>query len=105
MIAFYLLLASDFLNYSKSKYFPSYLPRTDRRVVRIVAPLLLIAGVWMYVYIYGWGTGLLMALAAVTLAMSLIRFFAVLGKEYFYGLAAVVHVFALLEVVTYAGQP
>ncbi len=104
MLPFYLLMVSDLLYYSKSKYFPPYLPRVTRRVVYIVAPLLLIAGSWLYVYAYGWASGLLLAFCAVALAMSLTRFFAVLGKGYFYGLMILIHVFVLLEVLVYAGQ-
>ncbi len=104
MVAFYLLLASDFLYYSESKYFPSYLPRVTHGIVRIAAPLLLIAGSWLYVHAYGWASGLLLAFCAVALAMSLTRFFAVLGKGYFYGLMILIHLFVLLEVVVYAGK-
>ena len=57
-------------------------------------------GTALYVGGEGWVSGLLLSLCASTLALMLIQFAAILGKWYFYGLVALTHGLALIDLVS-----
>jgi hypothetical protein len=88
-----------YLYYSRSKYYPDFLFNPRFRYARFVGLIFTIAGSLLYVRTDGWAGGLLLALAACTLAMGMVELFAVLGKFYFYGMAVVIHVLLLIQLI------
>jgi hypothetical protein len=102
MVEFYLLAAGVYLYYSKSKYSPDFLFRATPGLAFWFGNALLLTGTLAYVFHYGWASGLLVALCAASLAATLLPFFAVLGKKYFYGLAILVHSLLLVDLISYA---
>ena len=102
MLPFYFILLGMYLYYSKSKYFPLFLFRLYFPASIWLGVLSILLGTAGYVLTDGWAGGLLLSLAACSLAMVMIQFFAVLGKRYFYGLVAVVHCLVLTELFFYA---
>ncbi|WP_234645736.1 hypothetical protein [Dyadobacter sp. CY356] len=99
----YLIMLGMYLFYCKSKYFPDFLFRPAVGRLRLIGLLFTVAGSILCVRIGGWAGGLLTALAASMLAMGMIQLFAVLGKKYFYGMALIVHVLLLIELIYDAG--
>ena len=102
MTAFYLILMGTYLFYSKSKYFPLYLPKGLGMLNSPIAIVLLLAGTGLYIYSNEWAGGLLLAVAASSLAMAMTQFLCVLGRPYFYSFVFFVHGLVLIELVTYA---
>lgn len=102
MTQFYLILAGMYLYYSNSRYFPDFLFKPDLRWIQLIGTLLSGAGTLLYIWSDGWAGGLLLSLTACTLAMGIVQLFGVLGKAYFYGLAAVVHFLLILDLLSYA---
>lgn len=103
MLPLYAILFGSYLHYSKSKYFPSFLSGIRFAGSNWMGSLFILLGSALYVRSEGWAGGLLLSLAACSLSMILIQLFAVLGKQYFYGLMAVVHGLVLVELLHYAG--
>lgn len=101
MIAFYLIFAASYLFYTRSKYFPPYLPKFP--AATWAGCVLLLGGAAFFIQSDGWAGGLLLWLVAATLAMSLVRLFAVLGSRYFYGLLIALHLFLIANLISYAG--
>ncbi|MCF0060729.1 hypothetical protein MUK70_15920 [Dyadobacter chenwenxiniae] len=99
MPQFYFIFLGMYLYYSKSKYYPDFLFSPRFRSVRLFGLLFTIAGSLLYVRADGWAGGLLLALAASMLAMGMVQLFAVLGKYYFYGMAVVIHVLLLIQLI------
>ena len=102
MLAFYFILLGMYLYYSKSKYFPLFLFKLSFPGSIWLGAISILLGTALYILSDGWAGGLLLSLAACSLAMVLIQFFAVLGKKYFYGLVAIVHGLVLIELISYA---
>ncbi|WP_221394087.1 hypothetical protein [Dyadobacter sp. NIV53] len=102
MIAFYLILISAYLFYSRSKYFPQNLPKTSETVATWIATVLLVTGTALFVRSDDWAGGLIIALAACSLAMTLVQLFAVVGRIYFYGFTAIIHGLLFIELLSYA---
>lgn len=99
MTQFYFIYLGMYLYYSKSKYYPDVLFTPQFRSTRLIGLLFTIAGSLLYVRMEGWAAGLLLALAASMLAMVIVQLFAVLGKFYFYGVAVVLHVLLLIQLI------
>lgn len=102
MLPFYFILTGIYLYYSKSKYFPSFLPAIRFNGTRAIAFLFLIIGMAYFVYSEGWASGILLSLTTSTLGMIIVQLFSVLGRKYFYGLVVVVHALVLIELISYA---
>ncbi|WP_031526039.1 hypothetical protein [Dyadobacter crusticola] len=102
MAAFYLILVGVYSYYSKSKYCPEYLIKLPAGFAKLVGSLLLLIGTALFVYNEEWATGLLLAVAACSLAATLIPFTAVLGKRYFIALTVLVHILLVANIFTYA---
>jgi hypothetical protein len=102
MTAFYLILAGMYLYYSKSKYFPHFIFKPNFPGQTWLGLLLTVGGSALFIQSDGVARGLLMAVTACTLAMGMVQLFAVLGKTYFYGMAMVVHLLLLFDLLSYA---
>jgi hypothetical protein len=99
MSQFYFIFLGMYLYYSKSKYYPYFLFSPRFRSVRLIGLFFTIAGSLLYVRTDGWAGGLLLTLAASMLAMGMVQLFAVSGKFYFYGIAVVIHVLLLIQLI------
>lgn len=99
MAIFYLFVAGAYLYYCKSKYFPSGIFKFLTPWSSWLALVVCGVGTALCVVSEGWASGLLLALCAFSLALMLVPFAAVLGKRYFYGLLALVHSFALIDLL------
>ena len=102
MLAFYFILIGMYLFYTRSKYFPAFLSRPNIPMVKSWGTVFLVIGTGIYVQSDGWAGGLLLAFVAFSLAMCLTQFFATLGRKYFYGMAVIIHLFLLIELIYYA---
>ena len=102
MLAFYFILIGMYLFYTRSKYFPAFLFRPNIPMVKSWGTVFLVIGTGIYVHSDGWAGGLLLAFVAFSLAMCLTQFFATLGRKYFYGMAVIIHLFLLIELISYA---
>lgn len=103
MLSFYFTLVGIYLYYSNSKYFPSFLFRPVFPGSAWVGAGLIGVGAALLVRSDGWAGGLLLSLVAASLAAIILQFFAVLGRAYFYGLMAFVHIFLLIDLINHAG--
>ena len=99
MISLYLFLVGCYLYYIRSKYFPGSILNFKPSVPSWLWIPLFVSAAGMYVFREGWVSGLLLSLCAVSLALMLVQFAAVLGKKYFYGLAILSHGLVLLELL------
>lgn len=99
MISFYFFLVGCYLYYTRSKYFPESLSNfRPSSPSWLWIPLFALA-TGIYVFREGWASGLLLTLSAISLALILVQFTAVLGKKYFYGLVIVSHGLVLFELI------
>ncbi|WAC13037.1 hypothetical protein [Dyadobacter pollutisoli] len=102
MPSFYLIFLGMYLYYFKSKYYPHFLYSPQVPAARLIGLLLTISGSLLYVRADGWAGGLLLALAASMSAMCMVQLFAVMGKFYFYGIALVIHILLLIQLICHA---
>lgn len=102
MLAFYFILIGTYLFYSRSKYFPAFLFRPNIPTVKSLGTVFLVIGTGIYVHSDGWAGGPLLSLVAFSLAMCLTQLFSTLGRLYFFGAAAIIHLFLLIELISYA---
>ena len=102
MLPFYFILLGTYLFYARSKYFPAGIFRPLFAGSNWLGFTFLLIGSAIFVRSDGWAAGLLLTLAAASLAMMTIQFFAVIGSKYFYGLMALIHYLVLIELLSYA---
>lgn len=100
MAIFYLFVFGAYLYYCKSKYFPAGIYKFPASWSSWLGLALFATGTALYVSSEGWASGMLLALCAVTVALMLIQFAAILGKWYFYGLVILTHGLALIDLVS-----
>ena len=99
MALFYLFLIGVYLYYCQSKYFPAGLYKFKTAWSPWLSLTFFSIATAIFVRQEGWASGLLMALCALSLALMLIQFTAVLGKPYFYSLVIVAHGLALIDLI------
>ena len=102
MLAFYFILLGCYLFYCRSKYFPKFLPGVTFPASSWLGVILLSAGIFQFASSNGWVAGILIALAAASLGITMLQFFAVLGRRYFYSFVAVIHLLLLFQIVNHA---
>jgi len=99
MVSFYLFLTGCYLYYTRSKYFTGVTRPVNREIAKWLWIPLFISATSLLIRNDGWVSGLLLAVVTCSLALMLVQFASVLGKNYFYGLAVLVHGLVLLEIL------
>lgn len=99
MVSIYLFSIGSYLYYCQSKYFPAGLYKVDASWSSWLGFALFLVATSLFVQSEGWVSGLLLALCALSLALLLIQFAAVLGKGYFYSLLVLVHGLVLIDLI------
>ncbi|GAB4047508.1 hypothetical protein GCM10028810_30730 [Spirosoma litoris] len=99
MVPFYLFLIGVYLYYCQSKYFPAGLYKFMAPWLPWLALALFGIATGLFVREEGWVSGMLLAVCALSLALMLIQFAAVLGKPYFYSLVVLAHGLVLIDLL------
>ncbi|QMW03296.1 hypothetical protein [Spirosoma foliorum] len=100
MFPFYLFLIGVYLYYCQSKYFPAGLYKFKASWSPWLALAFFAVATGLFVREDGWVSGILLAVCALSLALMLSQFVAVLGRTYFYSLVVLAHGLVLIDLLS-----